>query len=151
MADEATSEYLDGGLNLKSESLLSQPVVERLKQLGCRVRREVPVNGKRVDVLGSRRGEFIAVELKLRKWREALYQAFIHRCWSDLSYIAVDGAIEHLVLNNQHLFEDAGVGAYVVHDPEEEPELLISARTSRTLNPKTRAKLKDSLGFEVPA
>lgn len=53
--------------------------------------RELPFYDYRIDIYGlSRpRGETIAIELKLKDWRRALYQAMIYQLCSDFVFIAL--------------------------------------------------------------
>jgi hypothetical protein len=63
---------------------------------GARVRRQVPLGGKHVDLaasLPSTGGEWLSIEVKLRDWKRAVHQASINSAFFAMSFIAVPAAM----------------------------------------------------------
>ncbi len=76
--------------------MIERTVVQRVDRMfrdrGLRVRREVPLGAKRIDLVAfdPQSSEVTAVEAKVRDWRAGLRQAMIYRICADRVYIAVD-------------------------------------------------------------
>lgn len=60
------------------------------------------------DVSGS--GEIIAVELKIARWRDALWQAYLNLQAADCSYIAIWTEFVHRALAHEDMCRAHGVG-----------------------------------------
>jgi len=77
---------------IKRESDLLAPVSGFARRKGFRFQHtELPFFEYRIDLYGLSRtsSETIAVELKMKDWRRALYQSLIYQLCSDYAYIAV--------------------------------------------------------------
>lgn len=59
-------------------------------------------------------GDVIAVEAKLRRWREALEQAIEYKRFADFSYVVLPAELARAAVKNVTHFEDAGVGLLVL-------------------------------------
>lgn len=65
----------------------------------------------RTDIVGvSAKGEVIAVEAKLRAWREALYQAYRNTCFAIQSYVLLPLATARKAAAHSEEFNDLRVG-----------------------------------------
>lgn len=135
---------------MRFEEELLPPIRDRLEGLGYTVCVEFPANGKVADIVGIRKdGAVVTVELKLKKWRRALYQAFLHQAWADRVYVALPDKMEDLVCRNSQLFEEAGVGVYLVPDGTcGDVRLLIQARDSQWMSTLTRERVLATIGAD---
>lgn len=78
---------------------------------------EVKLGPKRIDLLCVRRKgtpHGIAVELKIKDWRRALWQALHNFSVADKSYVAIWHRHERAAIKNVDRFTNAGVGLIVV-------------------------------------
>lgn len=111
------------------ERELAPPVARHLQRQGYRTFLEVPFNGRIADVLGVRGEEVVAVELKLRDFREAhrqamAYQVGCHRTWVGVPLpTALDALRRH-----GHAFAQSGAGLLAVHVPDGSVRELLPAR-----------------------
>jgi len=65
----------------------------------------------RTDIVGvSAKGEVIAVEAKLRDWREALHQAYRNTCFAIQSYVLLPLATARKAAAHSQEFDDLRVG-----------------------------------------
>jgi hypothetical protein len=79
--------------------------------------------------------DVVAVETKLRKWREALQQALSYRLFADCVYVVLDGNQASVNSGVVNAFECEGVGLYL--QKGDELELLSEAsRTEFPLSPE---------------
>lgn len=110
------------------ERELAAPVARHLQAMGYRTFHEVPFNGRIADVLGVKGEEVVAVELKLRDYREAhrqavAYQVGCHRTWVGVPLpTALDCLRRH-----RHAFEQSGAGLLAVHVPDGSVRELLPA------------------------
>ncbi|MGH9715475.1 MAG: hypothetical protein ACRD4R_01910 [Candidatus Acidiferrales bacterium] len=84
--------------------------VTRLEQVGAVVKRD---SGElflrpQFDVLGAAR--LIAIEMKLKRWREALDQAIAYRSFADEVHVVMDGAQVRISDSARDAFVSSGVG-----------------------------------------
>ena len=68
---------------------------------------------RNTGVFGAARVEITAVEVKLRRWREALQQATAYRSFADTSYVVLDAAQVDVSDGMQDQFRRAGVGLFL--------------------------------------
>ena len=77
------------------ESILYKPVINLFSTMGFDVygrEIKIPMSRKRVDLVFFKVGEEenkVAVELKVKKWEEALYQAYINSFFFSKAYVAL--------------------------------------------------------------
>jgi hypothetical protein len=96
------------------------------KELGCtQLKRELPIGLRRIDIVGLKGREIIAVELKLRDWRGALGQAWRNRVCSHWSYVALPYVVASHIATEE--FKRYGIGVWAVRGSRitvaSEPEL----------------------------
>lgn len=72
--------------------------------------------GRRADLVATRGGEVLAVELKLRDWREALRQAVAYQLGADRTWIAMPLAAASRACRHRYRFEREGVGLFALDD-----------------------------------
>ncbi len=98
------------------EAQLAPPVTAWLQGTGCRVEAEVPILGRRADLIGAREDELVAVELKLRDWREALCQARAYQLAADRVWVAMPLAAASSAYRARWRFEAERIGLLAVDD-----------------------------------
>jgi hypothetical protein len=97
---------------LPKESALLHPVITLFEEPGYSTLLEARLSRKRIDILfiPNTHGRWIAVELKVRDWKTALWQAAVNVQIADASYVALwTTSIPH-ALGRQELFKSYGVG-----------------------------------------
>lgn len=96
---------------------------------GFLTREEVPFLFKVADLfcLHERTGECIAVEVKVRNWRQALEQALVYQMMADHVYIAL--ASRHIGAVDYELLVSKGVGLLAV-DTSGKVDLIVEAPSS---------------------
>ena len=71
----------------------------------------------RVDIfVQSSKGELIAFEAKLTRWREALHQAYRNCSFAHYSYVILPIKVAHIATRSSREFELRGVGLCAVGD-----------------------------------
>ena len=98
------------------EAELVGPVSAWLRGAGFEVRLEVPILGRRADLIGVRSDRVEAVELKLRDWREALRQAIAYQIGADRVWVAMPLAAASTAYRERWRFEAEHVGLLAVDD-----------------------------------
>lgn len=116
---------------LPKESELLCPVLALFDDSEYAVMLQAKLSRKRIDVLFVPHGDgrWIAVELKVRDWKKALWQAAVNTQLADISYIAVWEACVGAALEQESLFKHYGVGiiavsksqAYIVREGSSTP------------------------------
>jgi hypothetical protein len=74
---------------------------------------EVPLGRKQIDLLCVRKGrddQVVAVELKIGKWREAVWQAIHNLQIAEQAYVALWHEYVHRAERQQELLESYGIG-----------------------------------------
>ena len=98
------------------ESDLREPVATWLCHEGFDVRMEVPILGRRADLVGSRGTTVAAIEMKMHRWVEALRQAIAYQLGADLVWVAMPLADASRAYRQRWTFEAQGVGLLAVDD-----------------------------------
>ncbi len=98
------------------EAELAAPVSAWLIEAGYRVEAEVPILGRRADLVGVRDDALVAVELKMRDWAEALRQAIAYQLAADRVWVAMPLASASAAYRSRWRFEAEGVGLLAVDD-----------------------------------
>src|SRR2546426_5804601 len=91
------------------EQDLVPPVAGHLESLGYRVFSEVEIAGRWADLVGIG-PDFVAGELKLRAWREALRQATAYQLAAGRSYVALPPPGAQVAHRARDAFERGGIG-----------------------------------------
>lgn len=98
------------------EAQLVDPVTGWLEDLGYDVSAEVPILGRRADLVGTRDDALVAVELKMSDWREALRQAIAYQLAADRAWIAMPLGRAWPAYRQRWRLEADGIGLLVVDD-----------------------------------
>ncbi len=104
------------GTPYRLESDLVPPVTAWLEASGYRVEAEVPILGRRADLIGAKGEGLVAVELKMRDWREAMRQALAYQIAADRAWIAMPLSAAASAYRSRWRFEAEGVGLLAVDD-----------------------------------
>jgi hypothetical protein len=125
------------------ETELVEPVATWLEASGFDVRVEVPILGRRADILGSRTDEVAAVELKMYDWRGALRQALAYQLAADRAWVAMPLAAASRAYRSRWKFEVEKVGLLAIDD-QGGVRVPIPAGESPRLLPFLQTKILDS-------
>ena len=98
------------------EAELLPPLVHHFESRGFRAFSEVPVAGRRADLVAVSDDAILAVEVKLSRWRQALRQAIAYELWADEAYVALPFPRALAALRHRHRFDAEGVGLLAVLD-----------------------------------
>lgn len=114
-----------------NEEDLKNPVASMMYEKKFDVFFEVPIKRKRPDIICVDRNKMvIGIEMKLRKWKVAYWQASINSLWCDKSYVAFPIQYSTLFLKNRNYFEQDGIGLISVDLNNEKVNIEIDARQS---------------------
>lgn len=122
------------------EAELAPPVTAWLAAAGYRVDAEVPILGRRADLVGSRDQDVVAVELKLSDWEGALRQATAYQLAADRVWVAMPIAAAAMAYRARWRFESERIGLLAVDD-EGGVRAPIEARPSPRLLPYLRERI----------
>jgi hypothetical protein len=120
---------------MRLEEELREPVAAYFRTRGFRVHAEVRFRRRWIDILAVNRETTVAVELKLRDWRQALRQAVAYQLACPWAFVALPFPRVFAAYRQRHLFEREGVGLLVVRsgggvrvilEPELSPRLMPS-------------------------
>ncbi len=107
---------MPGSVAFHLEAELLEPVSGWLEDTGFEVRTEVPILGRRADLLGLRQDGLAAVEMKMRDWSGALRQAIAYQVAADWAWVAMPLAAASRAYRQRWKFEAEKVGLLVVDD-----------------------------------
>jgi DNA-binding transcriptional ArsR family regulator len=113
--------------NLLLSHRAASSAVSRLERVGAVTKRdsgEVCIQ-PHFDVSDSVR--LIAIEMKLKKWREALEQAIVYRKFADEAYVVLDGCQVRLNDKAREAFTSNGVGLFLHQGGEFRNEILAAS------------------------
>jgi hypothetical protein len=123
----STQKIANSEEQLRNDLLLSQyaaeSAVSALKHVGAISKRdsgEVELRPE-FDVSGSVR--LIAIEMKLKRWREALMQAIEYRKFADEAYVVLDGNQVRMTIEVRDAFVANGIGLFLQCGAELEREV----------------------------
>lgn len=106
---------------------------------------EVPFGLKRIDMVFRRRSnnqEIVAVELKLRKWRKAVWQATANRQIATYSYVALPA--QNAAAIDKQLMASLGLGL-IVTDSADDARIVLPAKRSRYVNSRIAIEISNLL------
>ena len=72
--------------------------------------------GKPDIIILTKNHEIVSVEAKLRKWRDALHQAYRNTCFANYSYILLPKEIAQKAFKFQDEFNKRSVGIYYIEE-----------------------------------
>lgn len=131
------------------EEGLRSPVRRHLEAAGFDVRDEVRFNGRVADLVGTRGGRVVAVELKLRDWTTAHAQAKAYQVGAHRTAVALPHSKAVSVEAKQTRFEESGVGLWGVTWPDGDVKRIRAAEPAdRTLPFLAEALREGELGPE---
>src|SRR5207249_4434463 len=107
------------------------PVHRFLEARGFEVLDEKRLFSRKIDIVARKRGEVVAVELKLREWKDAIEQARLNLRVSNYSYVALEDPLARFA---SRLFLDAienGIGL-----------LSVNGSASEVLRPRRSAVIQ---------
>ncbi len=107
---------------------------------GYSVDAEVPILGRRADLIGTRDDALVAVELKLRDWREALRQATAYQLAADHTWVAMPLGAASSAYRARWQFDAEGIGLLAVDD-RGNVRAPIAAQPSPRLLPYLRERI----------
>ncbi len=90
--------------------------MEWLETSGYKVETEVPILRRIADLVSLRDDGLVAVELKLRDWRQALQQAIAYQLAADRTWVAMPLASASAAYRQRWRFGAEGVGLLAVDD-----------------------------------
>jgi len=125
------------------ETELLGPVATWLEASGYDVRLEVPILGRRADIVGSRADEVTAVELKMHDWRGALRQALAYQLAADRAWVAMPLVAASRAYRNRWRFDAEKVGLLAIDDSGG-VRIPIPAGDSPRLLPFLQTRILDS-------
>lgn len=133
---------------LPRESELLCPVLSMFDVGRYAVMLQARLSRKRIDVLFVPHGDgpWIAVELKVRDWKKALWQAAVNTQLADISYIALWESCLDVALEQGDLFKRYGVGIIAVSRSE-----AYIVREGRCIPSATRARQQQLILESIPA
>jgi hypothetical protein len=103
-------------MSFDAEAELAGPVARWLEEAGFEVQAEVPILGRRADLVGLRPDALAAVELKMRDWRRAFRQALSYQLGTDYAWIAMPLAAASRAYRERWRFEDERIGLMAIDD-----------------------------------
>ena len=98
------------------ESDLLEPVSTWLQAAGFDVFDEVPILRHRADLVGLRGDGVTAIEMKLRKWDEALRQAIAYQLAADWAWVAMPLCSAFKAYHQRWRFEAERVGLLAIDE-----------------------------------
>ena len=109
-----------------SEFALQDFCVQYFRSRGFLTRKEVPFLFKVADIFcfHEQTGECIAVEVKVRNWRQALEQALVYQMMADQVYVALSS--KHVEAVDHGLLAARGVGLLAV-DASGKVDVIVEA------------------------
>lgn len=72
------------------------------------------IDSRRIDIVGVKDSQLIAIEVKVKNWKRAFQQAMIYRICADKVWVA----IWHRYVDNvdQELYDKHGIGIMSIHE-----------------------------------
>lgn len=122
------------------EGSIEEDVKKFVGEQGYDVYPQVQVLGRRIDVLGIRQASMLAVELKVRDWKYAIYQAYLASLCANRVYVALPNETIHLA--KRDLFIENGVGLLSVNGGV---EVVVEARELNNVHPILQRRIAESL------
>lgn len=97
--------------------------------------------GRTDVIIVSADDKVIAIEAKLKKWKQALQQAYRNQCFADLSYVLLPITEVNKALKYDREFDKRGVGLCSV--TENGIDIIYEAHESQPLQPWLKKKALD--------
>jgi len=123
------------------ETALLKPVLDLFPEPKYQHQVEVPLGRRRIDVVfvpTKTRKPWIAVELKIKDWWKAAWQANINFQLAEQSYIAVWHNFIHLPARHMDILDSYGIGLIEVY----EDSAVIVRKSVETRKVRTRSNYR---------
>lgn len=118
----STQKVASGEQQLREELLISEhaavTAMSALKRVGAIAKKASGEVELRPDFDVSHAVKLIAIEVKLRRWREALDQAIAYRDFADEAYVVLDGNQVRLDAGIRVAFASNGIGLFLQRGPD---------------------------------
>jgi len=111
---------------------LIKPLSDYFKKQGYIIKHEVKIGFCRADLIAFKKDEVIAIELKLKDWKKAIFQAKNYQFGCDYVYLAVPlMRVYNIIKKAEHLLMKDGIGLLVVTEDSCEVRKIIEAKPSK--------------------
>jgi hypothetical protein len=127
------------------EKELLKPVLRLFPKVRYRRFVEVPLGRKRIDILCLPKQQLlpqVSIELKVKEWRRALWQAIVNLQISQESYVAIWHRYQDRILKQRCLMERYGIGLMVVDEVAARIVFQSNGRTQRIPTEQKKAFYK---------
>lgn len=122
------------------EASIEPDVKKFIEGQGYAVFPQVQVLGRRIDLLGIREERMLAVELKVRNWKHAIYQAYLASLCANRVYVALPDSTLHLV--SRDVFVENGIGLLSVNGGV---DVVVEASELNNVHPILQRRIAKSL------
>ncbi len=111
---------------------LVKPVSDYFKNQGCNVRYKVRIGFCYADIVAFKDDEAIAVKLKLRDWKKALFQAKNYQLGCNYVFIAVPlWRAYNFLRKAEYYLKKEGIGLLIINEKTFEVKKIINAKQSK--------------------
>ncbi len=111
---------------------LIKPVSEFFKNQGYLVYHEIKIGFCIADLVGFKKNETVAVELKLSDWKKAIVQARNYQFGADYVYLAFPLKKSFNVFKKaEHILKKEGIGFLVVEEKNCDVRKILDAKPSK--------------------
>ncbi len=108
---------------------------------GYRAYAEVRMINRWVDLVAVKGDEVVAVEIKIRNWREALRQAVAYQLGADYSFVAMPFGHASQAYRNRYWFRKEGVGLIAIRPHHKDIRVFVEPERSTRMMPIVRDNL----------
>lgn len=108
---------------------------------GYRAYAEVRMISRWVDLVAVKKDEIVAVEIKIRNWREALRQAVAYQLGADYSFVAMPFKHACEAYRNRYWFRKEGVGLIAIRPHHKDIRIFVEPERSTRMMPIVRDNL----------
>lgn len=121
------------------ERALVPAITAHFTAMGYDVVPEVELGGRRADLVAFDDRELIAVELKVREWRQAIRQTMAYQLAADRAFVALPLQHAHGAHRARHVFDREGIGLLAVGPRNDVRTVLEATPSPRRLPPLTES------------
>jgi len=130
-------------MNHYNEETLRKPVHEYFQEKNYSIYDEPRLFTRRIDIIAVRRNKVVAVELKMRRWKKAIQQAYLNLRVTDYSYIALpEVALGRIDTNMYYEAYNWGIGILSVDGTAKQ---IMRPKRSKKIQPLLRRSFVKSL------
>ena len=122
------------------EKDIEKDVTTFIENQGYVVYPQIRLLNRRIDLLGIRAdNQMLAVELKIRNWKQAIHQAYLGSLCASKAFVALPSTTLHLV--DLNIFIRTGIGLLSVNG---NVDVIVRARTLGNIHPTLQRKVFES-------